>query len=181
MGSQNNGSMISSSMASSIAVPISKSSAVASYDSLSKTYTSKSKIDFESLPIKYFEKYRIGCLKDGSDVQILAGLGISALNLAGLFTGTNIDYPDHWFLIAVATNWINDIDEMISLSRKIIGGRLCETIICEKLFFKMDSLGENEITNLMNTLDKFSIKKDDLLKKYFEKYQIYSSKIDKMD
>jgi len=110
-------------LGSSVSVPVSKSLAISSYDALSKTYTMKKEIDYESLPIKYFEKYSIGCLKDGSGGSIMASLGIATLNLAGLFTGTDIDYPYHWFLIAKATNWINDIDEMISLSRKIIKKR----------------------------------------------------------
>lgn len=92
---------MSNSLASSISVPVSKSSAIASYDVLSKTYTMiKEEIDFENLPIKYFKQYEIGCLKDGNDEDLLAKTGILALNLLGLITDTTIDSPNHWFLIA---------------------------------------------------------------------------------
>ena len=120
MGSENS---MSNSVASSISVPVSKSSAIVSYDIVSKTYSRKKEIDFENLPIKYFKKNLIGCLKDGNDEDILARLGIISLNVVGLFNGTTIDYPDHWFLIAEVTNWKSDIDEMISFARNIIEKR----------------------------------------------------------
>ena len=120
MGSENS---MSNSVASSISVPVSKLSAIVSYDVLSKTYTRKKEIDFENLPIKYFKKNLIECLKDGNDEDILARLGIISLNVVGLFTGTTIDYSDHWLLIAEVTNWISDIDEMILFPRNIIEKR----------------------------------------------------------
>ena len=61
--------------------------------------------------------------KDGNVEDILARLGIISLNVFGLFTGTTIDYPDHWFLIDEVTNWISDIDEMILFPRNIIEKR----------------------------------------------------------
>ena len=171
-------------LGSSVSVPVSKSLAISSYDALSKTYTMKKEIDYESLPIKNFEKYSIGCLKDGSGGSIMAGLGIATLNLAGLFTGTNIDYPDHWFLIAKATNWINDIDEMISLSREIIKN------IEEKIdFIKVFNIAHtrmkgspNEgdlIVNFFEFLDARGRKIDNLLEEYNEIYTHYSCKTDK--
>ena len=103
-----------------ISVPISKSSAVDSYDILSKNETKQIEVNIGDLPIKYFKKYKICCLKDGSTEDISSVLEISVLNIFGLFTNTTIDYPDHWFLIATAQNWANDIDEIISYSKEII-------------------------------------------------------------
>ena len=103
-----------------ISVPISKSFPVDSYDILSKTETKQIEVNIGDLPIKYFKKYKICCLKDGSTEDISSVLEISVLNIFGLFTNTTIDYPDHLFLIATASNWANDIDEIISYSREII-------------------------------------------------------------
>ena len=50
----------------------------------------------------------------------MAFFGILTLNIFGLFTGTRIDFPEHWFLIAKATNWTIDIDNIISIGRDII-------------------------------------------------------------
>ena len=170
-------------LGSSVSVPVSKSLAISSYDALSKTYTMKKEIDYESLPIKNFEKYSIGCLKDGSGGSIMAGLGIATLNLAGLFTGTNIDYPDHWFLIAKATNWINDIDEMISLSREIIKNREEN----ERLFkgFNIALTRMKGCPNVGDLVVKFfkimgerGRRLDNLLEKYKEIYLHYSCKTD---
>ena len=165
-------------LGSSVSVPVSKSLAISSYDALSKTYTMKKEIDYESLPIKNFEKYSIGCLKDGSGGSIMAGLGIATLNLAGLFTGTNIDYPDHWFLIAKATNWINDIDEMISLSREIIKNVEENNKILE-YFPEICSCEEKVIVNFFEFLDARGRKIDNLLEEYNEIYTHYSCKTDK--
>jgi len=113
------GSVIASA-ASAPYVPISKASAASVCESDAKQI----EIEYElSLPIKCFTKYEINCQKDGSDEQEWSMIGISVLNLLGLFTNTTIDYPVHWFLIAKATNWTKDIDNMISIVRQIIGGQ----------------------------------------------------------
>lgn len=168
-------------LGSSVSVPVSKSLAISSYDALSKTYTMKKEIDYESLPIKNFEKYSIGCLKDGSGGSIMAGLGIATLNLAGLFTGTKIDYPDHWFLIAKATNWINDIDEMISLSRLIIKNREENNDILKG--FLSEAKGRSDkgevFVNFFIFLGERGKEINNLLEEYNEIYTRYSCKTDK--
>ena len=170
---------------SSVSVPVSKSLAISSYDALSKTYTmNKEIVDYESLPIKNFEKYSIGCLKDGSGGSIMAGLGIATLNLAGLFTGTNIDYPDHWFLIAKATNWINDIDEMISLSREIIKNieekkNLIKGFNIALTIMKGRPNEGDMIVTFFKIMGERVTKIDHLLNKYYEIYRHYSCKTDK--
>ena len=173
-------------LGSSVSVPVSKSLAISSYDALSKTYTMKKEIDYidyESLPIKNFEKYSIGCLKDGSGGSIMAGLGIATLNLAGLFTGTNIDYPDHWFLIAKATNWINDIDEMISLSREIIKNKEENNNFVKALELLPEIKGCSNIgevtVKLFKFIDERGRKIINLLEEYNKIYTHYSCKIDK--
>lgn len=172
-------------LGSSVSVPVSKSLAISSYDALSKTYTmNKEIVDYESLPIKNFEKYSIGCLKDGSGGSIMAGLGIATLNLAGLFTGTNIDYPNHWFLIAKATNWINDIDEMISLSREIIKNKEENNDIVKGFTELLPEIeGCSNIGEVTVNFFKFIGKRDreiiNLLEKYNKIYTHYSCKIDK--
>ncbi len=109
---------VSASAASAPYVPISKASAASVCESDAKQL----EIEYElSLPIKCFTKYKINCQKDGSDEQEWSMIGISVLNLLGLFTNTTIDYPEHWFLIAKATNWTKDIDNMISIIKTIIG------------------------------------------------------------
>lgn len=109
---------VSASAASAPYVPISKASAASICESDAKQL----EIEYElSLPIKCFTKYKINCQKDGSDEQEWSMIGISVLNLLGLFTNTTIDYPEHWFLIAKATNWTKDIDNMISIIKTIIG------------------------------------------------------------
>ena len=118
MGSEN-GMMIGS----IVSAPVSKSSAASSYDIFSKTDAKQRKIDYENLPIKNIKKYSINCLKDDSDENVLASLGILTLNIFGLFTRTRIDFPEHWFLIAKATNWTIDIDNIISIGRDIINSK----------------------------------------------------------
>jgi len=109
---------VSASAASAPYVPISKASAASVCESDAKQL----EIEYElSLPIKCFTKYKINCQKDGSDEQEWSMIGISVLNLLGLFTNTTIDYPEHWFLIAKATNWTKDIDNIISIIKTIIG------------------------------------------------------------
>ena len=52
-------------------------------------------------PIKTFRQYRISCIEDET-LDGLATIGISLLNnILGSASNTKIDYPDHWFLIAV--------------------------------------------------------------------------------
>ena len=109
---------VSASAASAPYVPISKASAA----SVCESDAERLEIEYElSLPIKCFTKYKINCQKDGSDEQEWSMIGISVLNLLGLFTNTTIDYPEHWFLIAKATNWTKDIDNIISIIKTIIG------------------------------------------------------------
>lgn len=173
--------MGSESIASVASVPVSKSSAASSYDIFSKTDAKQMKIDYENLPIKNFTKYSIACLKDGSDEQMLAGLGICTLNLFGLFTDTRIDYPEHWFLIAKATNWTNDIDNIISIGRKIINST-------KNFFVDLKDLasveGTDEKTNkVMDELMSLVIRSfiqgcEGLKKEYSERIQNYFSKND---
>lgn len=109
---------VSASAASAPYVPISKASAA----SVCESDAERLEIEYElSLPIKCFTKYKINCQKDGSDEQEWSMIGISVLNLLGLFTNTTLDYPEHWFLIAKATNWTKDIDNIISIIKTIIG------------------------------------------------------------
>lgn len=167
------GSSMSNSLASSISVPLSKSSAIASYDVLSKTYTMiKEEIDFENLPIKYFKQYEIGCLKDGNDEDLLAKTGILALNLLGLITDTTIDSPNHWFLIAEVTNCTSDIDEMISLARNIIDKK--EFIV--KLLLLKDIEKNEKFIKFAVDLSNCAI---NLLNEYNDKWKILASKKDK--
>ena len=90
-------------------VPILKSSAADLYN---ETEATKNKnINDSNFHIKYLSKYSINCLKDDSDADIWATLGIGVLNIIGLFTATSIDFPEHWFLIAEATDLPNDSDK----------------------------------------------------------------------
>ena len=125
-------------LASSISVPIAKSSAAVSYHMFWKTELKQNEIVIENFPIKYFEKYGINCLEDKSDANIWAGIGIATLNVVGLFTNTSIDYPEHWFLIAKASNWANEIDEIISLLRQIIKNKQ-EIELYNKMFLSLDA------------------------------------------
>ena len=94
--------MFKSSFISSASIPIFKSSAIASYGEI----IGNNKITEYQLNerIIFFDKYSIACLKDGSTEDVLANAGIDVLNFFGFFTGTEIDYPDHWFLIATTEN-----------------------------------------------------------------------------
>ena len=177
MGSQNaNGTTFPNGLASVISVPISKSSAVASYDILSKTKAKQIEVNIENLPVKYFNQYRIGCLKDGSTENILSGLGIFTLNIFGAFTETEIDYPDHWFLIAKASNWTNDIDEIISYTREIIEEKKKIERMYEVLPKFGNELTENIFRIFIKLIEDSTKKINDLFKKYSNKCQCYFSK-----
>ena len=84
--------------ASSVSLPIFKSSAVVSYDEI----VGKPKIIYEQLEeeILYFDLYRISWQEDGSTQDIFANVGVGILNFFGQLTDTKFDFPDHWFLIA---------------------------------------------------------------------------------
>jgi hypothetical protein len=97
--------MSKSFVCSTASVPISKSSAASSYDSSSKSgkwnndfYIASDPFLKEHLKITNIWQYEIAILEN--DKQGWAELGIGVLNLFGMFSGTSIDYPDHWFLIA---------------------------------------------------------------------------------
>ena len=170
MGSEN-GNMIGS-IAS---VPVSKSSAASSYDIFSKTDAKQNKIDYENLPIKYLNKYSINCLKDGSDENFLASIGITILNVFGLFTNTKIDYPQHWFLIAKATNWTIDIDNIISIGRNIIDEKIFqEELIKHFVYFKE----ANVIITFFELIGNSNKRCHELQKEYNERCQNYFSKND---
>ena len=77
-------------------VPASKSSAASSYDSSSKSDKWKNDLTKMNLEINKLTRYEISCMKDGSEGQGWAEFGIGVLN----FFGGDVDYPDHWFLIA---------------------------------------------------------------------------------
>ena len=87
--------------------PASKSSAASSYDSSSKSDKWKNDLSEMNLEINKLTRYEISCMKDGSEGQGWAEFGISVLN----FFGGDVDYPDHWFLIAETKpqNFIKDI------------------------------------------------------------------------
>jgi len=176
MGSQNEHgctSSFTSSLASSISVPIAKSSAAASYG---KKELKQSEVVIENLPIKYFEKYKINCLEDKSDANIWAGIGIATLNIVGLFTNTSIDYPEHWFLIAKASNWANEIDEIISLSRQIIKNQ--HMIECgNKAILSLGAKVEADtFRNYLKVIGLISKKITNLMKEYSDKCHNYFSK-----
>ena len=86
-------------------VPISKSSVGSSYASSIGNGSGKIEISGTLLeePIKYFKQYRISVMKD-KKLEALSSIGISILNDLGIFTNTKIDYPEHWFLIAITEN-----------------------------------------------------------------------------
>ena len=112
----------------------------------------KIEIEYElSLPIKCFTKYEINCQKDGSDEQEWSMTGISVLNLLGLFTNTTIDYPVHWFLIAKATNWTKDIDNIISIVRNIISNQY----IIDTVSKLMSSFNSKEKSSIQNEISFF--------------------------
>jgi hypothetical protein len=161
LGNLGSGSVIASA-ASAPYVPISKASAA----SVCESDAEQLKIEYElSLPIKCFTKYEINCLKDGSDEQEWSIFGIGVLNLLGLFTNTTIDYPEHWFLIAKATNWTKDIDNMISIVRQII---LSQKLIAtgSRLMSSSNSKKKSSIQNVISFCSK---KLTELSEKYFEK------------
>ena len=161
LGNLGSGSVIASA-ASAPYVPISKASAA----SVCESDAEQLKIEYElSLPIKCFTKYEINCLKDGSDEQEWSIFGIGLLNLLGLFTNTTIDYPEHWFLIAKATNWTKDIDNMISIVRTII---VSQKLIAtgSRLMSISNSKEKSSIQNVISFLSKNLTK---LSEKYFEK------------
>ena len=180
MGSQNEHgctSSFTSSLASSISVPIAKSSAAASYG---KKELKQSEVVIENLPIKYFEKYKINCLEDKSDANIWAGIGIATLNIVGLFTNTSIDYPEHWFLIAKASNWANEIDEIISLSRQIIKNQ--HVIECgNKAILSLDAkVKADTFRNCLKVIGLISKEITNLMKEYSDKCHNYFLKIMKI-
>lgn len=179
MGSQNEHgctSSFTSSLASSISVPIAKSSAALSYDMFWKKELKQSEVVIENLPIKYFEKYKINCLEDKSDANIWAGIGIATLNIFGLFTNTRIDYPQHWFLIAKASNWANEIDEIISLSRQIIKNQQFIELT-NKGFLSLDAKNKADIFRIYLEFIGYNSKEiTNLMKKYSDKSQNYFSK-----
>lgn len=85
----------------SASIPLSKSSASSIYASSYGKKIGKNLTDKElNLKIRYLRRYEVSCLKDGSEGQGWAEFGIGVANFLGVFTGTQIDYPDHWFLIA---------------------------------------------------------------------------------
>ena len=160
-------------------VPVSKSSAASSYDIFSKTDAKQKKIDYENLPIKYLKKYKINCLKDESDENSLACTGIFILNIFGLFTNTRIDFPEHWFLIAKATNWTIDIDNIISIGRDIINLKENREVLIKESINHMDLLIENKLVVTFFEIIGDSIKRcDELQKEYNERCQNYFSKND---
>jgi len=77
-------------------VPASKSSAASSYDSSSKSDKWNNVLTKMNLEINKLTRYEISCMEDGSEGQGWAEFGIGVLN----FFGGDVDYPDHWFLIA---------------------------------------------------------------------------------
>lgn len=96
---------ILSSCVSIASVPISKSSAASSYASSIGNGSGNYEISETLLEerIKYFRQYRISVMED-KNLDALSSIGISILNLFGNFTDTKIDYPEHWFLIAITEN-----------------------------------------------------------------------------
>ena len=174
MGSEN-GMMIGS----IVSAPVSKSSAASSYDIFSKTDAKQRKIDYENLPIKNIKKYSINCLKDDSDENVLASLGILTLNIFGLFTRTRIDFPEHWFLIAKATNWTIDIDNIISIGRDIINSKKYQKDLIKLSIQYMNYLIEKNVVIKVFEIIGNSIKRcDELQKEYNERCQNYFSKND---
>ena len=97
--------MFKASIASYVDLPIGKSCAAGSYASSIGNGSEKNKISEIILEesIKYFRQYRISCIED-EDLDGLSTIGVNVLNFFGSFTDTKIDYPDHWFLIAITEN-----------------------------------------------------------------------------
>ena len=100
----------------SASIPLSKSSAASIYASSYGKKIGKNLTDKElNLKIRYLRRYEVSCLKDGSEGQGWAEFGIGVANFFGAFTGTQIDYPDHWFLIAETDSRVeNFINLLIS-------------------------------------------------------------------
>lgn len=84
--------------ASSVSLPIFKSSAVASYGEI----VGNPKITDEQLEEKilYFDLYSISCQEDWTTQDIFANVWVGILNFFGQLTDTKFDFPDYWFLIA---------------------------------------------------------------------------------
>lgn len=83
----------------SASLPLSKSSLAASLGRI----VGKGNIQKTLLfPITKLESYKICLIKEKTTLHSLALLGNIALNIGGLFTGTDIPYPYHYFLIATA-------------------------------------------------------------------------------
>ena len=105
----------------------------------------------------------------------MASLGILTLNIFGLFTGTRIDFPEHWFLIAKATNWTIDIDNIISIGRDIINSKkFQEEIIKHLVYFKEENVIIKAFEIIANSMNWC----DELQKEYSERCQNYFSKND---
>ena len=88
------------SISSSASLPLSKASIAESLGNI----VGKDKVEKTLLfPITEMASYQIGLLKEGGEnPQSAALLGTVALNFIGIFTNTEVPYPYHHFLIAVA-------------------------------------------------------------------------------
>ena len=88
------------SISSSASLPLSKASIALSLGNI----VGKDKVEKTLLfPITEMASYKIGLLNEGNDnPQSAAVLGTIALNFIGIFTNTEVPYPYHHFLIAVA-------------------------------------------------------------------------------
>lgn len=136
----------------SASIPLSKSSAASIYGSSYGKKIGKNLTDNElNLKIKNLRRYEISCIKDGSEEQGWAEFGIGVANFFGAFTGTKIDYPDHWFLIAEAETalerLINQMRASISSSKfKEIKEELENLISKEKKIYYLIEKGGNAKT-----------------------------------
>lgn len=87
------------SISSSASLPLSKASIAESLGNI----VGKDNVEKTLLfPITDMASYEIGLLKEGNGPQSAAVLGTIALNFIGIFTNTEVPYPYHHFLIAVA-------------------------------------------------------------------------------
>lgn len=112
----------------SASIPLAKSSAASSYASSYGKKIGKNLTDKElNAKIKYLKRYEISCLKDGSDGQGWAEFGIDVANFFGAFTGTRIDYPDHWFLIAETESSIDNFVNLLSMGLYFLFSSLDKT------------------------------------------------------
>jgi hypothetical protein len=87
------------SISSSASLPLSKASIAGSLGNI----VGKDKVEKTLLfPITEMSSFEIGLLKEENGPQGAAVLGTIALNVIGMFTNTEVPYPYHHFLIAVA-------------------------------------------------------------------------------